>query len=137
MMVVVVMIKFFLKIYKNSGLGSTHVITRTNNYTIKRWGVWTPFFTILFSKIFPIQQVPHNHEGSFISLLLWGTYIEKIDGKKTKKKWLNFLPYNKYHEIEAKKPVYTLMFMGKTKQNTSVIVNGRIMPSKKLIKGYR
>ena len=54
-----------------------------------------------------------------------------------KQKRLNFLPYNKYHEIEAKKPVYTLMFMGKTKQNTSVIVNGRIMPSKKLIKGYR
>ena len=136
-MVAVVMIKFFLKIYKNSGLGATHVITRTGNFTIKRWGIWTPFLTILFSKIFPVEQVPHNHEGSFISFLLWGTYDEIVNGKKTKKRWLNFLPYKNFHKIVAEKPVYTIMFMGKTRQNTSVIVNNKTIPSQRLIKGYK
>lgn len=140
---VVTMIKFFLKIYKGSGIGSTHVVTRTGNFTIKRWGFWTPYLTILFSKILPIQQVMHNHEGTFISILLWGEYQE-ITKEPEKglieindRRWFNILNYKKYHEIKAKKPVYTLLFMGPTKHNTSVIVNDKIIPSTRLIKGYK
>lgn len=132
------MIKSFLKIYNQCGFGSTHVITRTGNYTIKRWGIWCPLFTILFSKIFPIKQVSHNHEGSFISFLLWGSYTEIVNGIATKKKWINKLSHKKFHQIVADKPVYTLMFMGRRiNEETSVIFKDKIVPSSKLIRGYR
>ena len=140
---VVTMIKFFLKIYKGSGIGATHVVSRAGITTIKRWGFWTPYLTILFSKILPVPQFMHNHEGTFISILLWGEYQE-ITKEPEKglieindRRWFNILNYKKYHEIKAKKPVYTLLFMGPTKHNTSVIVNDKIIPSTRLIKGYR
>lgn len=138
MMALANMIKFFSKIYKNSGIGSTDVVTRTGNYMLKRWGIWTPYFTILFSKIYPIKQIEHNHEGNFISFLLWGRYTEIVDGVSTKKNWINILPANKFHTIVANKPVYTLMFMGKRiNEETSGIIKGKIVPSSKLVKGYR
>lgn len=137
-MEVVVMIKFFSKIYNQCGIGSTHVITRTGNPMLKRWGIWTPYFTVLISKIYPIKQIPHNHEGSFISFLLWGSYTEIVNGIATKKKWINKLSHKKFHQIVADKPVYTLMFMGRRiNEETSGIVKGKIIPSNKLVRGYR
>lgn len=143
-MEVVDMIKFLQKIYKDSGIGSTHVITRTGNKVLKRWGVWTPFFTILISKIYPVKQVAHNHEGSFISFLLWGKYQETVfDSAKSliqvnDKKWFNRLSHDKYHTIKAKQPVYTIMFMGRRiNEITSSLVNNKIVPSRKIIRGYR
>ena len=135
---VVVMIKFFLKIYNQCGIGSTHVITRTGHMTIARWGFWTPYLTVLISKIYPVKQVTHNHEGSFISFLLWGSYTEIVNGIETKKKWINKLSHKKFHKIIADKPVYTLMFMGRIKNKiTSVIVNDKKISSNKIIKGYK
>ena len=132
------MIKSFLKIYNQCGIGSSHIITRTGNYMLKRWGIWTPLFTILFSKIFPIKQIPHNHEGSFISFLLWGSYVEIVNGVAKKKNWINKLSYNQFHEIKADKPVYTLMFMGSIKNEmTSGIVNDKVIPSSKIVRGYK
>lgn len=132
------MIKFFSKIYKGSGIGSTHVITRTGHMTIARWGFWTPYLTVLISKIYPVKQITHNHEGSFISFLLWGSYTEIVNGIATKKKWINKLSHKKFHQIVADKPVYTLMFMGRRiNEETSSIVKGKIIPSRKLVRGYR
>ena len=132
MMVLVTTTMLNLKIYnffKESGIGSTHVMTKTGNYMLKRWGVWTPLFSILFSKVYPIKQIAHNHEGNFISFILWGNYVEEVDGVDTNKK---------FHKIKASKPVYTLMFMGKRiNSETSAIVNGRIIPSSKIVRGYR
>ena len=143
MMEVVDMIKFFLKIYKGSGIGSTHVVSRTGNYSIKRWGFWTPYLTILFSKILPVPQFMHNHEGTFISILLWGEYQE-ITKEPEKglieindRRWFNIVSYKKYHEIKSKKPVYTLLLMGKREHDVSFIIKDRIIPSTRLIKGYR
>ena len=137
-MEVVAMIKFFSKIYNQCGIGSSHVITRTGNPMLKLWGIWTPYFTVLFSKIFAIKQIPHNHEGSFISFLLWGSYTEVVNGIATKKKWINKLSHNQFHEIKANKPVYTLMFMGVIKNKiTSGIVNNKVIPSNKIVRGYK
>jgi hypothetical protein len=142
-MEVAVMIKFLSKICRDSGIGSTHVVTRTGHMTIMRWGFWTPYLTILFSKILPVKQVMHNHESTFISILLWGQYQEITrDPQKglieiNDRKWFNILNYKKFHEIRATKPVYTLLFMGPTKQNTSVMINDKIIPSERLIKGYK
>ena len=94
--------------------------------------------SILFSKVYPIKQIAHNHEGNFISFILWGNYVEEVDGVDTNKKWINILNYKKFHKIKASKPVYTLMFMGKRiNSETSAIVNGRIIPSSKIVRGYR
>ena len=138
------MIKFLLKIYKGSGIGSTHVITRTGNPMLKRWGVWTPFFTILISKIYPIKQIAHNHEGSFISFLLWGKYQETVfDPDKSSiriddKKWFNQLSHNKFHTIKAEQPVYTIMFMGRrVNEETSGLIKDKIVPASRLVRGYR
>ena len=138
------MIKFLLKIYKGSGIGSTHVITRTGNKVLKRWGVWTPFFTILISKIYPVKQVAHNHEGSFISFLLWGKYQETVfDPAKSSiriddKKWFNQLSHNKFHTIKAEQPVYTIMFMGRrVNEETSGLIKDKIVPASRLVRGYR
>ena len=85
----------------------------------------------------------HDHEGTFLSFILWGQYKElTYDPTKNIKetrnhKWFNLLTHNKFHEIQADKPAYTLLFMGPTKNNTSVIVNDKIIPSTRLIKGYR
>ena len=85
----------------------------------------------------------HNHESTFISILLWGQYQEITrDPQKglieiNDRKWFNILNYKKFHEIRATKPVYTLLFMGPTKQNTSVMINDKIIPSERLIKGYK
>lgn len=138
------MIKFLQKIYKGSGIGSTHVITRTGNPMLKRWGVWTPFFTILISKIYPIKQIAHNHEGSFISFLLWGKYQETVfDPAKSliqinDKKWFNQLSHDKFHTIKAEQPVYTIMFMGRrVNEETSGLIKDKIVPASRLVRGYR
>ena len=138
------MIKFLQKIYKGSGIGSTHVITRTGNPMLKRWGVWTPFFTILISKIYPVKQVAHNHEGSFISFLLWGKYQETVfDPAKSliqvnDKKWFNQLSHDKFHTIKAEQPVYTIMFMGRrVNEETSGLIKDKIVPASRLVRGYR
>ena len=138
------MIKFLQKIYKGSGIGSTHVITRTGNPMLKRWGVWTPFFTVLISKIYPIKQIAHNHEGSFISFLLWGKYQETVfDPAKSliqvnDKKWFNQLSHDKFHTIKAEQPVYTIMFMGRrVNEETSGLIKDKIVPASRLVRGYR
>ena len=138
------MIKFLQKIYKGSGIGSTHVITRTGNPMLKRWGVWTPFFTVLISKIYPIKQIAHNHEGSFISFLLWGKYQETVfDPAKSliqinDKKWFNQLSHDKFHMIKAEQPVYTIMFMGRrVNEETSGLIKDKIVPASRLVRGYR
>ena len=137
------MIKYFSRIYNDSGIGPTHVTTRTGHMTIRRWGIWCPYFSILFCKILPVQQVLHDHEGTFISFILWGQYTELTYDPNTKKKetrhhkWVNLLTHNKFHEIQAEQPAYTLLFMGPTKNSTSVIIDDRIIPATKLIKGYR
>jgi len=141
---VVDMIKFLQKIYKGSGIGSTHVITRTGNPMLKRWGVWTPFFTVLISKIYPIKQIAHNHEGSFVSFLLWGKYQETVyDPAKSliqinDKKWFNQLSHDKFHTIKAEQPVYTIMFMGRrVNEETSGLIKDKIVPASRLVRGYR
>tara|TARA_R100000315_G_C5199016_1_gene116812 strand:- start:504 stop:908 length:405 start_codon:yes stop_codon:yes gene_type:complete len=132
------------KIYKGSGIGSTHVITRTGNPMLKRWGVWTPFFTVLISKIYPIKQIAHNHEGSFVSFLLWGKYQETVyDPAKSliqinDKKWFNQLSHDKFHTIKAEQPVYTIMFMGRrVNEETSGLIKDKIVPASRLVRGYR
>lgn len=140
---VVTMIKFFLKIYKEFGIGATHVVTRSGKVTILRWGIWTPYLTILFSKILPVKQTMHNHEGTFISILLWGEYqeITRYPDKDLIEininRWFNVLSYKKYHEIKATKPVYTLLLMGIRKNIPSFIIKDKLVPSKVLIKRYR
>ena len=64
MMVLVTTTMLNLKTY-NIGIGPSHIINRLGHVIMYRWGVWTPWFTIFLSKILPVEQIPHNHEGNF------------------------------------------------------------------------
>ena len=71
---VINLLLFIDKLFKNSGVGASHVINKDNQVCIKRWGIWTSYFTIFFSKILPlkemydIEQLYHSHQANFISL---------------------------------------------------------------------
>jgi hypothetical protein len=123
------------------GVGSTHVITRLGNYMLKRWGIWTPYFTILISKIYPIEQVYHNHEGDFISFLLIGSYWEDVEvaGVVTTRhsKFINVVRSDEYHRVHCEKPVWTLLFMGKARQNVTAKLQGKVYPYTKIVKEYK
>ena len=120
------------------GWGRSHIITRTNHATILRWGFWSPYFSFFFSKILPVQQVMHDHEGNFIAFLLWGRYTEYVRVPnsesliKTHYRWINNVKWNTLHYITCEKPVYTIQFMGKKRHEVSVEYKGRIIPYKRL-----
>ena len=65
-------------------MGASHVINKDNQVCIKRWCIWTSYFTIFFSKILPlkemydIEQLYHSHQANFISFILKGVYIEDV-----------------------------------------------------------
>tara|TARA_R110000737_G_C14591905_1_gene487684 strand:+ start:1074 stop:1505 length:432 start_codon:yes stop_codon:yes gene_type:complete len=128
------------------GCGKSHVVTRTNRTTIYRWGLWSPYFSFFFSKIIPSGgksaediKVYHDHEGNFISFLLWGSYTEyvKINSKKINKKkcnWVNVVKWNTLHHINCEEPVYTIHFMGKKKHKVSIDYKGKLIPYRKFCK---
>jgi hypothetical protein len=125
----------------NWGIGSTHVITRLGNTMLKRWGFWSPYFTVLLSKIYPIKQIHHNHEGTFVSFLLWGSYEEEVDNQgklyKRQSKWFNVVKSYEYHRVICTKPVWTLLFMGPRKQDVTAKHKGKVIPYTRLTKSYR
>jgi len=129
---VIKLLLFIDKLFKNGGIGASHVINKDNQVCIKRWGIWTSYFTIFFSKILPlkklynIEQVYHSHQANFISFVLRGTYKEyvlKKDGRQivyNERKWFNYLPTDSHHKVICDNPCYTLMFMGRKTSNTTV-----------------
>ena len=125
---------------KTWGIGSTHVITRLGNNMIKRWGIWTPYFTILVSKIYPIEQIYHNHESTFISFLLLGSYWEEVevDGVVTTRysRLVNIVRSCEYHKVICINPVWTLLFMGKRKQEVTAKWKDKVYPYTRLTKRY-
>ena len=132
---VINLLLFIDKLFKNSGMGASHVINKDNQVCIKRWGIWTSYFTIFFSKILPlkemydIEQLYHSHQANFISFILKGVYIEDvIKGNVTSRryhKWFNYLTYDCHHKVVCDEPCYTLMFMGRKKSNTTVKLRGK------------
>jgi hypothetical protein len=122
--------KLKLKIFKNFGIGTSHVINKDGIACIKRYGFWTPYLTIFFSKIYPItnlhniSQVYHSHQGSFVSFILKGVYLQDVLEEnrafRTSHKWFNYLPCGWHHKVICYEPVYTLMFMGKRKCTPTV-----------------
>jgi hypothetical protein len=132
---VINLLLFIDKLFKNSGVGASHVINKDNQVCIKRWGIWTSYFTIFFSKILPlkemydIEQLYHSHQANFISFILKGVYIEDvIKGNVISRryhKWFNYLTYDCHHKVVCDEPCYTLMFMGRKKSNTTVKLRGK------------
>lgn len=132
---VINLILFIDKLFKNCGMGASHVINKDNQVCIKRWGIWTSYFTIFFSKILPlkemydIEQLFHSHQANFVSFILKGVYLEDVlkGDVITRKehKWFNHLTYDCHHRVICYEPVYTLMFMGRKKSNTTVKLRGK------------
>ena len=123
------------------GIGSSHVITRLGHYVLKRWGVWSPWATILVSKIYPVDQIYHNHEGDFVSFLLWGRYWEEVQEGNNKfirrSNWFNIVQSGQYHRVHCDKLVWTLLIMGPRKQKVTAKIKGKVYPYTKVTKRYR
>ena len=130
-------------IFKNCGIGTSHVINKDNQICIRRYGVWCPYFTIYFSKILPlkelyeIEQMYHSHQGNFFSIILWGTYKEEVlkddDILYKEHKWFNYITHDLHHKVVCDKPCYTVLFMGRKKSNTTV----RLKQGGKVVKHQR
>ena len=125
----------------NFGIGPSHIINRLGHPIMYRWGIWTPWFTIFFSKILPVEQIPHNHEGNFFSILLWGRYSETVYKYKIKYRrfsnWFNYVSVDEHHKVHCDKTCYTLLFMGKRRQDVTLKLGEKYYDYKKGIKKYK
>jgi hypothetical protein len=125
------------------GIGKSHIITKKDEPMIYRWGVWSPYLTIFFSKIMPFRQVYHNHEGDFISFLLWGKFEEiYIRYNKRYRKFktapaINYVRAEDYHRVLVDKPTYTFLIMGRRKHDVSIYHSKRVYKFDTFIKPYR
>jgi len=121
--------KIITEIFSNIGIGTSHVINKDNIICIKRYGFWTPYLTIFFSKIIPlkeynIKQLYHSHQGNFFSIILWGSYREEVlfqeQVYQTENNWFSYHTHNEHHKVTCDSPCYTLFIMGKRKCQPTV-----------------
>jgi hypothetical protein len=91
--------------------------TEDNKYLDRIYIIQTPWFGIMFHKIYrpDNQRDLHDHPWNFLSLILHGSYKEQtLDGIKHCK-WFNLKKAEDRHAVceVNKKPVWTLVFTGK------------------------
>lgn len=91
--------------------------------------IGTPLFSIKFHRIFrpDRQEDLHDHPWNFLSVILNGYYLEKLEGDIHK--WRNWFSYHKaedFHRISfvSKSPIYTLLFCGKRKRDWGFKISG-------------
>ena len=81
--------EFYSKICKKLkiGFGPNHVVANNGVTALSRWGFWSPFFTVLVSRVHPIDHdkmfnntrvdarvIYHSHETNFVSFIFKGKY---------------------------------------------------------------
>ena len=149
---VVDMIEFLLKTYRklHIGFGATHVVGINGIRYISRWGFWTKPFTILVSKIHPINatvecipdtkpdasSIYHSHPFNFISFIFKGTYTEEInnDGNITfkKRKWFNYVSKDTYHKITCDDNVWSIQAGFFKNNKVKIKINNKVYAHKRI-----
>lgn len=94
---------------------------------LRRWQINLPFgFAIYFHKIFQSDgdRDLHDHPWDFLSILVWGNYIETTPGRNYRlKKWFNFHWAEDLHQLTlfkkngVEQPVYTIILRGRRKRD--------------------
>ncbi len=146
------MISFLLKIYKklDIGFGATHVVGINGIRYISRWGFWTKPFTILLSKIHPINAtvecipdtkpdasvIYHSHPFSFASFIFKGTYTEEINNDGNiifkKRKWFNYVSKDTYHKITCEKDVWSIQIGFFKNNKVKIKIDNKIYAHKRI-----
>lgn len=115
---------------------------RTRKAEVKRWGINTPWGGVWVHHVLTNDhQLWHDHEESFLSILIKGQYSEmrKEDGtykvKRVELFHCNYIPYNVPHLVHSYKPFWTLCFAGVRKQGLSFYRRGKKIPQEKLLYG--
>lgn len=72
-------------------------------------------------------RAPHDHGWWFVSLVLWGSLIDRTDRSDTRRGWLSvsfFDPLHR-HSVVVEEPAWTLLITGKECRTWGYWVNGR------------
>lgn len=60
----------------------------------------------------------HNHTRNLLSFILWGSYKEEFPKSQAKiKRWINYIGSEVFHRLKVNKPVMTLCFGGRIRNN--------------------
>lgn len=80
----------------------------------------TPWFSIKLHRIYrpDNQRDLHDHPWNFLSIVLWGSYIENTPDGERKHRWFNFKRASDLHSIRhvSRSPVWTLVFCGRVQR---------------------
>jgi len=88
----------------------------------------TPWFQIMLHRIYrpDRQRDMHDHPWSFLSVVLWGSYVEDTPAGVKKVHWWNWKSSTDRHSIRecSRRPVWTLVFTGPKRKTWGFWVDG-------------
>ncbi len=97
----------------------------------------TPWFSVKLHKIFRAdgQRELHDHPWNFLSVVLWGTYVEETITEPREVVWFNWKKAEDSHSISwvSTKPVVTLVFCGPVKRTWGFWVKKPTEPKAKTV----
>lgn len=87
----------------------------------------TPWFSVKLHRIYrPDQQEDlHDHPWSFLSIIIWGHYLENTPDGYRRRWWFNWKRAEDRHSIRevSRRPVWTLVFCGRERREWGFWVN--------------
>lgn len=103
------------------------IVSKEGVRHFRRWRLfWTPWFAIYLHHIEQSDKDkdPHNHPWNFVSLVLWGGYVETLYDYKERQGWdvriltrmitsLCYRSRKQFHKFKLICPTWTLVFTGK------------------------
>lgn len=88
----------------------------------------TPWFQIMLHRIYrpDRQRDLHDHPWDFLSIILWGRYIETTVAGDRRCRWWNWKRATDRHSIKwcSRRPVWTLVFTGPRQRTWGFWVDG-------------
>ena len=111
------------------------IISKDGVLHFRRWQVLgTPWFTINLHGIYHEDEERdlHNHPFDFISIVLFGSYTEKLNSGKTNERKIFNIAKRKsdvFHKIEKlhSKKIFTLNLMWNRKKEWGYLVDGKLI----------
>ena len=82
----------------------------------------------------------HDHPKGFLSIGLWGGYIEftpaRPDGRRWRAPWVRYFPATHIHRLEVPRNCWTLVYVGKLQRNWGFHTAGSWMPWDEYVRLY-
>ena len=125
--------KFQSYLFKINRFSIIHNVDDPTNVYVHRYSIFdqeSDCANIFLHKIFrsDADDYLHDHMWNWASFILWGSYEETfIDGSRDYCKWLSFRrdKAETFHKLILTKPVWTMFFHAKPKQEWGFLVKGK------------